>query len=113
MSAGFRRRVELRQKLVREGRAPRPTPRFVGGRELYEDPAPDWYWRLVDAVLDRAGHLADGGEALARRAVAWCEGAEAESRLAACVAVLEARRRASSTPRVDDLTMFLDSKGAP
>ncbi|NUP12946.1 MAG: hypothetical protein HOW73_43455 [Polyangiaceae bacterium] len=60
------------KKLIQEARTPRETPRTVGAIQVWEDPAPDWYWKLVGAIVRRGGHLSDDVlESICRRALAW------------------------------------------
>jgi hypothetical protein len=77
------------QRVVMAWRVARETPRIIESAfhgdpplKVFEDPAPDWCWKLAAAVRDHAGAEPDGGEELMLQLLRWCEEGDAEVRSA-------------------------------
>jgi hypothetical protein len=65
-------RGRVYQAVVRRYRRPRETPR-PDAPGCFEDPAPDWVWRLAEAVLEHTEREPDAGRERLEEALAWCE----------------------------------------
>lgn len=76
-------RGDLDQRTIARYRAKRETPRpdlGPGGMHVYEDPAPDWVWKLAQDVLEHTEHENDHGKAVLNAALMWCEAGDAVAR---------------------------------
>lgn len=73
--APFQERARI--ALIAPFRKPRATPRANGATE---DPAPDWVWQTIDAILAISKAENDKGYGLAYRALQWCLRGDAEVR---------------------------------
>lgn len=98
-------RGRLYQRIVARYRRSRSTPREdVPG--IFEDPAPDWVWQLVEAILEHTGREADHGRRFVEEALAWCEACRTPAaRGAELLALLGARL---GPPPLSRLRAFLD-----
>lgn len=78
-------RDRVRAMIVNAHRARRTTPREgipAENPRAWEDPAPDWVWQTVDAILAYTTHERDFGLGLATRAISWCARGAPEERAA-------------------------------
>lgn len=64
-------------RLVRPFRTPRATPRpgeWHGGMgDVYEDPAPDWVWKLTAALQPRVVNAFERTEQIIQKLLLWCQ----------------------------------------
>lgn len=85
-------RGRLYQSIVRRYRRPRRTPR-EDAPGVWEDPAPDWVWKLVEAILEHTRRESDHGQFWVEQALAWCQAGGEEgdpvARSARIVALIE------------------------
>lgn len=103
---------------------------LVGGGEfeVWEDPAPDWVWKLVGCMMRRVGGETDDGRAIVRRALRWCEigtlplGTKPEDRSKILRYLIGdrsdgtfgvLRRGLGVGPRLREVRQLLDTYGAP
>lgn len=94
---------KARDLIVRAWRKPRDTPR-PDDPTCFEDNAPDWVWKLADAVTACTTLEVDGGFGLLGELVAWCAEGEAETRSTRVQTLITAW----VGPRVPMLRAFLD-----
>lgn len=95
---------KARDLIVRAWRKPRITPR-PDDPTCFEDNAPDWVWKLADAVTACTTLEVDGGFGLLGELVAWCAEGEAETRSTQVQTLITAW----VGPRVPMLRAFLDT----
>lgn len=105
-------RGRVYQQIVARYRRPRSTPREdMPG--VFEDPAPDWVWQLVEAILEHTQGDPDFGRRWAEEALAWCEaGPNHAVRSAQLLGLVGGR---AGLPPLSRLRAFLDRawRGAP
>jgi len=99
---------KVRDRIVRRWRSLRSTPRPgmdpTLGHACYEDPAPDWVWRLLDAILARRGAESPATvEKVMESLVQWCAEGDGPSRSAQVRSLIDLW----VGPRVPMLVAFL------
>jgi hypothetical protein len=105
-------RGRVYQAVVVRYRRRRQTPR-PDAPWVFEDPAPEWVWRLAEAVLEHTEHEPDAGRQRLEEALAWCEASpDPSARSARLAALLGAP---TGPPPLARLRAFLDAawRGKP
>lgn len=76
---------KIRAAIVGSWRKRRTTPREgmkPDNPRAWEDPAPDWLWQTVEAILLRTRSEPDFGGAITMRAITWCTRGDPDARSA-------------------------------
>jgi hypothetical protein len=97
-------RGRVYQAIVARYRRRRSTPR-EDAPDIWEDPAPDWVWKLAEAILEHTAREGDDGRRCVEEALAWCEAGNTAARSAQIVDLLGARL---GPPPLARLRSFLD-----